>query len=160
MNRSLLVGCVVLSVVAGSAAVYTRFAAALAAPAAPTAPSAQSGVAPPLRALPSAIEAGAGAPPNPELERLEHRRRLYETVESLIDGSEFDLARQWLDEGLARYGEDAAPEWRDLEQSYRLMADCLQNPGDPQPRIRARAFLRVSEARPLIPKLSAACVNQ
>jgi hypothetical protein len=75
----------------------------------------------------------------------------------LLQTSNFERARKLLDEDQARYGEDLTPPWRDLEQSYRLIADCLERPHDAKPRTRARAFIQVSEAATLVPKLRAAC---
>jgi hypothetical protein len=49
-----------------------------------------------------------------------------------------------------------APEWRDLEQSYRLMADCLEHP-TPTLRVRAQSFVLVSQALSLKPRILAAC---
>lgn len=92
-----------------------------------------------------------------ELDRLGQRRLLYETVDSLVHAADFERARQLLDEDQARYGEDSAPEWRDLETGYRLIADCLEQPENAKPRTRAQAFVRVSEARVLVPKILAAC---
>jgi hypothetical protein len=82
---------------------------------------------------------------------------LYETVDALLQASDFERARELLDEDQARYGEDSAPEWRELEQSYRLIADCLERPSDPKPRIRAQALAQVSEAFALAPRIRAAC---
>ncbi len=99
------------------------------------------------------------APPgkSPEQERLEQRRWLYEMVDSLLVNREIERARKYLDEGLARYGEDAAPEWRDLDAGYRLIADCLEQPDVTKHKVRASAFIGVTEAPSLIPKIRAAC---
>lgn len=93
---------------------------------------------------------------SPETERLEQRRILYETVDSLLQASEFERARKLLDEEQQRHGDDVAPEWRDLEQGYRVMADCLERPS-PKHRARGEAFLLVNEATALNAKLRAAC---
>jgi hypothetical protein len=82
---------------------------------------------------------------------------LYETVDALVHAADFQRARQLLDEDQARHGQDSAPEWRDLETSYRLIADCLEQPGNDKARLRAQAFVTVTEARSLVPKVLAAC---
>jgi hypothetical protein len=91
-----------------------------------------------------------------DLDRLDARRELYESVDSLVQASEFEKARRLLDEDQARFGDDLAPQWRDLEQSYRLIADCLEHP-TAQLRSRAQAFVVVSEAHGLKPRLLSAC---
>ena len=83
---------------------------------------------------------------------------LYETVDALIQAAEFERARRLLDEEQERHGDDVASEWHDLEQGYRLIADCLERPS-PKLRARAESFLLVSEAAGLGPKLRAACVK-
>ncbi len=93
---------------------------------------------------------------NPELERLQARRLLYETVDAFLQAGELEKARKLLDAEQARHGDDLAPEWRDWEQSYRLIADCLDD-ATPQQRARARAFASVSEAVALKQRLLAAC---
>jgi hypothetical protein len=92
----------------------------------------------------------------PEADRLEARRQLYESVDAFVQASEFEKARQLLDEDQARYGDDLAPPWHDLEQSYRMIADCLERP-TPQLRVRARAFAQVSEAVSLKQRILKAC---
>ena len=52
-----------------------------------------------------------------------------------------------------------APEWRDLEQSYRLMADCLEHP-TPKLRVRAQAFVLVSQASSLKARILGACSSK
>jgi hypothetical protein len=93
---------------------------------------------------------------SPEAERLEARRQLYENVDALVQASEFEKARRLLDEDQARYGDDLAPPWHDLEQSYRLIADCLEHPSA-KLRARARAFALVSEAVSVKPRILRAC---
>jgi hypothetical protein len=93
---------------------------------------------------------------SPEVARLEARRQLYESVDAFVQASEFEKARKLLDEDQERYGDDLAPEWRDLEQSYRLIADCLEHP-TPKLRVRAEAFVLVSQALSLRPRIMAAC---
>jgi hypothetical protein len=95
---------------------------------------------------------------SPEVARLDARRQLYESVDALVQASEFEKARKLLDEDQDRYGDDLAPEWRDLEQSYRLMADCLERP-TPKLRVRAEAFVLVSQALSLKPRILAACAG-
>lgn len=154
MNRSLLVWSLGLSAVLGSAALYSRFTATT-----PVAPAVSLAVRKPSAptSRPSAPPPVASAELGSELQRLRARRVLYETVAALLETSEFDRARQLLDEDQARYGQDLTPPWRDLEQAYRLIADCLERPRDAKARIRARAFIAVSEAGALVPKLRAAC---
>ena len=93
---------------------------------------------------------------SPEVARLDARRQLYESVDALVQASEFEKARKLLDEDQDQYGDDLAPEWRDLEQSYRLMADCLERP-TPKLRVRAQAFVLVSQALSLKPRILSAC---
>jgi hypothetical protein len=153
VNRTLFVASSVLFAVVALAAAYTRFSAAADVPDA----SAPYPAASP--AAPSTIRAARApsAAKSPEQERLEQRRVLYETVDALVHAADFERARQLLDEDQARHGQDSAPEWRDLETSYRLIADCLEQPGNTKPRLRARAFVNVTEARALVPKVLAAC---
>jgi hypothetical protein len=125
-----------------------RVSLSSAAPAAAAAASIQR--ATPAVADPAALSASA------ETARLEERRLLYETVDALVQASEFEKARKLLDEEQARTSSDAAPEWRDLEQGYRLMADCLERPS-PKHRARGEAFLLVTEAHAISEKLRAAC---
>jgi hypothetical protein len=98
------------------------------------------------------------APSSPETERLDARRQLYESVDALVQASEFEKARKLLDEDQARYGDDLAPEWHDLEQSYRLIADCLEKP-TPKLRVRAQSFALVSQAVALRSRILAACAG-
>jgi hypothetical protein len=93
---------------------------------------------------------------SPELARLASRRELYESVDALVQASEFEKARRLLDDDQARFGDDLAPQWRDLEQSYRIIADCLERPTS-QLRSRAQAFAVVSEAQSLKPRILSAC---
>lgn len=93
---------------------------------------------------------------NPESERLEARRVLYESVDSFLQAGEIEKARKLLDEDQERHGDDLAPEWRDLEQSYRLIADCLDHP-TPSQRARAQAFTLVSQAVALKSRILSAC---
>ena len=156
MNLSLLVASSVLLAVVALGAAYARFSSASAELAAPAPlPSALVSAASVVSA-PSASRVPTAAK-SPEQERLEQRRVLYETVDSLVHAADFERARKLLDEDQARYGEDSAPEWRDLETSYRLIADCLERPHSAKPRLRARAFVHVTEARALVPKVLAAC---
>lgn len=93
---------------------------------------------------------------SPETTRLEQRRVLYETVDALLQASEFERARRLLDEDQERHGDELAPEWRDLTQGYRLMADCMETPSAKH-RARGEAFALVNEAASLNAKLRAAC---
>jgi hypothetical protein len=93
----------------------------------------------------------------PRTTRVEERRRLYEAVDALLQASEFERARQLLDEEQERADEVGAE--RDLAQAYRLIADCLERP-NPLHRARGQAFLLVSEATTLNPKLRAACAPE
>jgi hypothetical protein len=110
----------------------------------------------PTTSTPPVAASAAPAPSSPETARLDARRQLYESVEALVQASEFETARKLLDEDQQRYGDDLAPQWHDLEQSYRLIADCLERPSA-KLRARAEAFLQVSEAASLKPRISAAC---
>ncbi len=159
--RSLLLGGIALGAVVTLGVAYSKLTVAGASPAsprdtlvAPVAPAAPA-VA---RALPTpSVEAAPSAlAPSPETQRLEERRVLYETVDALVQASDFERARRLLDQDQERYGDDSAPEWRDLEQGYRLMADCLEHPSAKH-RARGEAFLLVSEARAISAKLRAAC---
>ena len=161
MNRSLLVCALALGAVATLGAVYGKLTEA--APAAALAPPARS-VASAFGASSSAAAAVADsssvavspAPSSPETARLDARRQLYESVDALVQASEFEKARRLLDEDDQRYGDDLAPEWHDLEQSYRLIADCLEKPS-PKLRVRAQSFTLVSQAVALKPRILAAC---
>lgn len=153
VNRSLLVSTAALAAVALLGALYSKLTEAASANAAP------SVVPAPPPAVASAVPTLApsrDAASNPESERLEARRQLYETVDALVQASEFEKARKLLDEDQDRYGDDLAPQWRDLEQSYRLIADCLEHP-TPKLRVRAEAFMLVSQALSLKPRITAAC---
>lgn len=153
MNRSLLVACSVLVAVMALSGAYARFSSASDGPGASASYEAASPPAPSPINLP---RAPSGAK-SPEQERLEQRRVLYETVDALVHAADFQRARQLLDEDQARHGQDSAPEWRDLETSYRLIADCLEQPLTSKARLRAQAFVQVTEARALVPKILAAC---
>jgi hypothetical protein len=159
--RSLLLGGIALGAVATLGVAYSKLTVAGASPAAardtlvaptpPATPAVASALpTPSVEAAPSALA------PSPETQRLEERRVLYETVDALVQASEFERARQLLDQDQERYGDDSAPEWRDLEQGYRLMADCLERPSAKH-RARGEAFLLVSEAHAISAKLRAAC---
>lgn len=152
MNRSLLAAVALVAVALGAVS-YGQLTAR-APVASHAASSAQVQPAPP----PSAAEAlgSAPAPRSPELERLDARRQLYESVDALVQAGELEKSRKLLDEDQARYGDDLAPEWHDLEQSYRLIADCLERP-TPQLRVRAEAFVLVSQAGSLKQRVLDAC---
>lgn len=153
MNRILFVGCLAVGVVSALGLGYGRFTeAAPALMATPSAASVAAKLAVPL-ASPSAASVLSASP---EVARLDARRQLYESVDALVQASEFEKARRLLDEDQERYGDDLAPEWRDLEQSYRLIADCLERP-TPKLRVRAEAFALVSQALSLRPRILAAC---
>jgi hypothetical protein len=138
-------------------ALYSRFTAAAPVALAPSVSPPQGSVPSPMPPLRSSSAVERATPPSPELERLQARRMLYETVDALIEAAEFARARQLLDDDQARYGDDLAPPWRDLEQGYRLIADCLERPLDPKPRMRAGAFVQISEPSGLVPKIRVAC---
>lgn len=93
---------------------------------------------------------------SPETTRLEQRRLLYETVDALLQASEFERARKLLDEDQERDADELAPEASDLAQGYRLIADCLERP-NAMHHTRGQAFLLVNEATTLNAKLRAAC---
>ena len=155
MNRNFLLPAVVLGALVTLGALYSKLTAATPAPtAAPTA-----SVQRPQRLRPVATTPPINAATNPEVARLDARRQLYESVDALVQASEFEKARKLLDEDQERYGDDLAPEWRDLEQSYRLMADCLEHP-TPKLRVRAQAFALVSQASSLKPRILAACSSK
>jgi hypothetical protein len=135
-------------------ALYARFTAASPVALAPSVGPLQGSAPSPIR---SSGAAEPATPPSPELERLQARRVLYETVDALIEAADFARARQLLDDDQARYGDDLAPPWRDLEQGYRLIADCLERPLDPKPRMRAGAFVQISEPSGLVPRIRVAC---
>jgi hypothetical protein len=153
VNRNFLVSTLALGAVALLGALYSKLTEA-----APADPVPSAAPSPPLVVAPAlpAPAKSADPAPDPETERLEARRQLYESVDALVQASEFEKARKLLDEDQDRYGDDLAPQWRDLEQSYRLIADCLEHP-TPKLRLRAEAFMRVSEALSLKPRITAAC---
>jgi hypothetical protein len=153
VNRSLLVASSMLLAVLALSVAYARFSSASGVPPASASSEAASQPAPSARRIPRAPSAAK----SPEQERLEQRRVLYETVDALVHAADFQRARLLLDEDQARHGQDSAPEWRDLETSYRLIADCLEQPRNTNARLRARAFVNVTEARVLVPKVLAAC---
>lgn len=158
MNRSLLVSAVALGALATLGAVYGKLTEAAPAIVKPT-PTSAALVEPAAAGVNAAAVSAARAAPapsSPETERLDARRQLYESVDALVQASEFEKARRLLDEDDQRYGDDLAPEWHDLEQSYRLIADCLEKPS-PKLRMRAQAFALVSQAFALKPRLLSAC---
>ena len=91
-----------------------------------------------------------------ETERLDQRRELYASVDSLVQGGEFEQARMLLSDDTKRHGSDAAPEWRDLDESYRLVADCLEHPSITL-RERAESFVSVSRAISVRSMVVSAC---
>lgn len=152
-NRTLVVTSLLGLVVFGAAALYGKLGANHAQPADAVMAATQSSAL----AVPIPVSASAAAPTeSPEGTRWSERRKLYESVDALLRASELEKARALLDEDQARYGDDLAPEWRDLEQSYRLIADCLEKP-TAQLRSRAQAFTMVSQARSLKPWVLEAC---
>jgi hypothetical protein len=156
VNRSFLVSAVAVGALATLGALYATLT--VAAPAPPAA-AVRAGMQAPLSSKVSAATVAAASvtvATSPEVARLDARRQLYESVDALVQGSEFEKARKLLDEDQDRYGDDLAPEWRDLEQSYRLMADCLEHP-TPTLRVRAQSFALVSQALSLKPRILAAC---
>jgi hypothetical protein len=167
VNRTFLVSVVKLALAFGAlvalGALYSKLTVVEPAPEpAPEPTAAAAAMTGPAR-LPSAASSLATAPivaaTSPEVARLDARRQLYESVDALVQASEFEKARQLLDEDQDRYGDDLAPEWRDLEQSYRLIADCLEHP-TPKQRVRAEAFVLVSQALSLKPRILAACTGK
>jgi hypothetical protein len=157
VNRTLFVTCMALGVAAGLGVVYGRLTEAAPAPPLAVARSVPLPLPPQPAAVPpldNAVTQVVSA--SPEVARLDARRQLYESVDALVQASEFERARKLLDEDQERYGDDLAPEWRDLEQSYRLIADCLEHP-TPKMRVRAEAFVLVSQALSLKPRILAAC---
>lgn len=155
MNRILFVSVLALGVAAALGLGYGRFteaAPALTATAVAVSAPGKAAVQPASPALASVVSA------SPERARLDARRQLYESVDALVQASEFEKARRLLDEDQDQYGDDLAPEWRDLEQSYRLIADCLERP-TPKLRLRAEAFVLVSQALSLKPRILAACAS-
>ena len=157
MNRNFLVSAVALVAVAMLGALYSKLTEAAPAAAAATARPAATPVAAAAATAPTPLPAVEASPSaSPETARLDARRQLYESVDALVQASEFEKARKLLDEDQDRYGDDLAPQWRDLEQSYRLIADCLEHPTQ-KLRVRAEAFLLVTEAASLKPRILAAC---
>jgi hypothetical protein len=159
VNRSLLLTGLGLVALVAFGAFYGRVTEA--APAsggsvASATPVASTRIAPAAPPTSVASAAVADSARSPEAERLEARRQLYESVDALVQASEFEQARKLLDEDQARFGDDLAPPWHDLEQSYRMIADCLERP-TPQLRVRARAFAQVSEAVSLKQQILKAC---
>jgi hypothetical protein len=156
VSRNFLLSAVALVALVTLGALYSRLTASAAV--VPASTAMVPGPRPlPLRA--SAAPAPIAAPTSPEVARLDARRELYESVDALVQASEFEKARKLLDEDQDRYGDDLAPEWRDLEQSYRLIADCLERP-TPKLRVRAQAFALVSQASSLKPRIAAACSSK
>jgi hypothetical protein len=160
VNRSLLVVALALGAVALLGGLYSTLTEAATAP---VGSAASRAVAPPATARAdesaAALESAASvvaAAPDPETARLDARRQLYESVDALIQASELEKARKLLDEDVERYGNDLAPQWHDLEQSYRLMADCLEHPSA-KLRLRAEAFVLVSQAVGLKSRILKAC---
>lgn len=152
MNRNLLVYAVALGAVAALGALYSTLTDA-----APASSAALGTPQLPASAFSAASVVVAIEPTtSPEVARLDARRQLYESVDALVQASEFEKARQLLDEDQDRYGDDLAPQWRDLEQSYRLIADCLERP-TAQLRVRAQAFVLVSQASSLRRRILEAC---
>jgi hypothetical protein len=164
VNRNFLVSVVALGALAALGPVYSKLtvAAPAPAPAPETGTEAAATTLPARRSLPASSATAMAAPiaaaTSPEVARLDARRQLYESVDALVQASEFEKARKLLDEDQDRYGDDLAPEWRDLEQSYRLMADCLEHPTAKQ-RVRAEAFVLVTQALSLKPRILAACTG-
>jgi hypothetical protein len=154
VNRTLSVTCLALGVVASLGVLYGRLTDAAPTPVtdAHARPSASLAAAAPgkIAAMAQVVSA------SPEVARLDARRQLYESVDALVQASEFEKARKLLDEDQDLYGDDLAPEWRDLEQSYRMIADCLEHPS-PKLRVRAESFVLVSQAVSLRPRILAAC---
>jgi hypothetical protein len=153
VNRWFIATALALSGVALMGALYSKLTVA--------APAARPSFTKPHVVLASSSAAVVATPTpapsgNPESERLEARRVLYETVDAFVQAGEFEKARRLLDDDQARHGDDLAPEWRDLEQSYRLIADCLERP-NPRQRARAQAFAQVSQAVALKSRLLTAC---
>jgi hypothetical protein len=152
VNRTLLI-VLAIGGVAGSAVLFEERERS----ATPTAAgAAATSEAPPIAPASVTARGTMETTTSPELERLASRRELYESIDALVQASEFEKARRLLDDAQTRFGEDSAPQWRDLEQSYRLMADCLERP-TPSLRSRAQAFVVVSEAPGLKPRILSAC---
>ena len=135
MNRSLLVFALPFSLAALLGVASTTLTSA--APAPENADTRPATAAASRLTVPSAVSADRA--------RLDVRRQLYELVDALVQAGEFERARTLLDEDVERYGDEFAPEWHDLAQSYRLMADCLEHPSTAV-RERAESFARVSRA--------------
>jgi hypothetical protein len=155
LNRTLIIA-LGLAGIAMSALLYgSRVAPRSAVAAAPSAPSATApSPAPQPRTTPTDVTTLAAIAP--EVQLLSARRELYESVDALVQASQFEEARQLLDSTPSRFPDDSSSEWRDVEQSYRLIADCLERP-NARLRARANAFVQVSEARGLAPRIRSAC---
>jgi hypothetical protein len=157
VKRSLFVACLALGGVAGLSVVYGQLTEAAPASAASAAFERAPALSRSVAATPREVAATTQVvSASPEVARLDARRQLYESVDALVQASEFEKARKLLDEDQERYGDDLAPEWHDLEQSYRLIADCLERP-TPKLRVRAQSFVLVSQALSLRPRILAAC---
>jgi hypothetical protein len=155
VNRPFLLTAVALAALATLGSLYSKLTVAPPPPAA----AATVSVEKPFLLPASTAAAPLTTASSPEVARLDARRQLYESVDALVQASEFEKARRLLDEDQDRYGDDLAPEWRDLEQSYRLIADCLERP-TPKLRVRAQAFVLVSQALSLKPRILAACSSK
>lgn len=151
VSRNWVGSAVVLAAATVLGAAYTLRAKALPSAAAPS-------PAPALRAGASPRFATSSAAQAPEAERLDVRRQLYESVDALVQAGEFQRARQLLDRDAEIYGAEVAPEWRDLGQSYRLIADCLEHPSA-QLRKRATSFVLASHAASLASRVLSACAT-
>jgi hypothetical protein len=157
VNTRLLLTVLGLGALLAFGAFYGRMTEAAPAAAAPSSEVARPSATPsaPITEAASDVQVALSAR-SPEAERLDARRQLYESVDALVQASEFEKARRLLDEDQQRYGDDLAPPWHDLEQSYRLIADCLEHPSA-KLRVRARAFAQVSEAVSLRRRILQAC---
>ena len=156
MKKSPLLVGAALATSSALGALYFTPGQASKAPAAgaPAASAAAPNEAPSAIAPPT--ESAAPSVSSPVTEPADPRRKLYESVDALIQASKLEQARKLLDEDAERYGNDLQPEWHDLEQSYRLIADCLEHPS-PKLRVRAEAFVLVSQAVSLKPRVLSAC---
>lgn len=153
VNRNWFGSALVLAAVAVVGAASTLRARALTAP---TALASPAGVAP--RPGGSFRFTASAAALGPEAQRLEVRRQLYESVDAFVEAGEFERARQLLDYDAEIYGAEVAPEWRDLGQSYRLIADCLEHPSA-QLRTHAASFVTASHAVSLASRVLSACTT-
>jgi hypothetical protein len=154
VSKSWIVACAALCALVAFGGVYAQLAAAGSEKGAARAASATAAAKPPTSVAVLAATPTTAA--SPEAVRLDARRQLYETVDALVQASEFERARRLLDEDVARYADDVDSDWRDLERSYRLLSDCLERP-TAKARARAEAFALVSQATSLKPRLLAAC---